>query len=291
MTSVAQVLTAGTVQLADSGIEAARSESRSLLAHVMGLNSAQVFARADEELDVLTIDAFELCVNERAAGKPFAHITGQREFWSMPLQVSPATLIPRPDTETILELVVELYKERAGPREILDLGTGSGCLLLALLKTFKNAHGIGLDISEDAIAIAKHNADCHGLSDRAQLICRSWGEDIEGKFDLIVSNPPYIPTHDILKLDRGVRDHEPHLALDGGAKGLDAYHYLIPASYNLLRLDGVLIVEIGIDQAEDVSEIAAQSGFALYRGQRDLSGIERALSFYKKDVGISQCKG
>ncbi len=288
MTSVAEVLNRGTARLANSGIGDARSESRGLLAHVMSLDSAQVFARADEELDIFTIDAFEFCIRERAAGKPFAHITGKREFWSLPLQVSPATLIPRPDTETIIELVIELYKERTAPREILDLGTGSGCLLLALLKTFKSANGIGLDISKDAIDIAKKNAACLGLSDRAQLVCRSWHEEIEGQFDLIVSNPPYIPTQDILTLDKGVRDHEPRLALDGGPKGLDAYHYLIPTSYNLLRLDGVLVVEVGIDQADEVSEIATQSGFAPHCVRRDLSGIDRALSFYKKDVGISR---
>lgn len=287
MISVAQALTVGTTRLVDSGIEDARSESRGLLAHVMKLNAAQVFARADEELDVLTFGVFELSVNERAAGKPFAHITGKREFWSMPLEVSSATLIPRPDTETVLELIIELFKDREAPRNILDLGTGSGCLLLALLKTFEKANGVGLDISEEAIAVAKRNADCLGLSDRAQIVCRSWHNPIDGLFDLIVSNPPYIPTMDIPNLDRGVRDHEPHLALDGGSKGLDAYHYLIPASANLLQSDGILAVEIGIDQANDVSEIAAQSGFALYRVRRDLSGIERALSFYKKDVGIS----
>lgn len=287
MISVDQALSVGTKQLADSGIEDARSESRGLLAHVMSINTAQVFARADEELDTLAVGAFELCVNERAAGKPFAHITGKREFWSMPLQVSPATLIPRPDTETVLELVTELFKDREAPHDILDLGTGSGCLLLALLSIFQKANGIGLDVSEKAIDVANRNADSLDLNDRAQMVCSSWHDAIDGEFDLIVSNPPYIPTNDIPNLDRSVRDHEPHLALDGGPKGLDAYHYLIPTSANLLRSDGVLAVEVGIDQASDVSEIAAQSGFALYRVRRDLSGIERALSFYKKDVGIS----
>lgn len=287
MTSVAQALSVGTKQLADSGIEDARSEARGLLAHVLNLNTAQVFARADEELDAMGISAFELCVNERAAGKPFAHITGKREFWSMPLQVSPATLIPRPDTETVLELVIEVFNDREAPCNILDLGTGSGCLLLALLGIFQKANGIGLDISQEAIGIANCNVDCLGLSDRVQMICGSWHDAIDGQFDLIVSNPPYIPTDDIPGLDRSVRDHEPHLALDGGPKGLDAYHYLIPMSVNLLRSDGILAVEVGIDQANDVAEIAAQSGFAQYRVRRDLSGIERALSFYKKDVGIS----
>ena len=287
MTSVAQVLSVGTKQLTDSGIEDARSEARGLLAHVMNLNTAQVFARTDEELDEQVVGAFELGVKERAAGKPFAHITGKREFWSMPLQVSPATLIPRPDTETVLELVTEVFNDREAPRNILDLGTGSGCLLLALLNIFQKANGIGLDISREAITIANRNADCLGFNDRTQMICGSWHDTIDGQFDLIVSNPPYVPTDDIPSLDRSVRDHEPHLALDGGPKGLDAYHYLIPMSVNLLRSDGILVVEVGIDQANDVAEIAAQSGFAQYRVQRDLSGIERALSFYKKDVGIS----
>jgi len=287
MTSAAQVLSVGTKQLTDSGVEDARSEACGLLAHVMNLNKAQVFARTDEELDAQVVGAFELDVKERAAGKPFAHITGKREFWSMPLQVSPATLIPRPDTETVLELVTEVFNDREAPRNILDLGTGSGCLLLALLNIFQKANGIGLDISREAISVANRNVDCLGLSDRAQMICGSWHDAIDGQFDLIVSNPPYIPTDDIPSLDRSVRDHEPHLALDGGSKGLDAYHYLIPMSVNLLRSDGILVVEIGIDQANDVAEIAAQSGFAQYRVRRDLSGIERALSFYKKDVGIS----
>lgn len=291
MTSVAQGLRIGTARLAEASIEDAKSEARRLLAHVMGLDEAQVFAGPDQELDDMTAEAFRICVNQRAAGKPFAYITGEREFWSMPLGVSPATLIPRPDSETVIELVIALYKDLAEPGHILDMGTGSGCLLLALLTTFADAKGVGLDISDAALTVAKRNADALGFSDRAAFVCRSWQDRVRGRFDLIVSNPPYIPSADIANLHKSVRDYEPHLALDGGANGLDAYHYIIAASADVLRSDGVLALEVGIGQAEQVSEIAVQCGFAPYRVGHDLSGIARALSFYKKDVGIRQGKG
>lgn len=288
MMSVAEALVFATTRLADANVEDARSEARALLTHTMKWTTAQVFARPDEHIENSVFDAFVANVDDRAAGKPFAHITGQREFWSMPFEVSSATLVPRPDTETVVELALALFKDRDAPEDILDIGTGSGCLLLALLENFKTANGIGIDISEDAIVIAKRNADRLGLRDRAGFYCRSWEEPIGDQFDLIVSNPPYIPTHDIPELAPSVRDFEPRLALDGGIKGLDAYHYLIPKCANLLRHQGILIVEIGIDQREEVAEIAVQSGFALGPIRKDLAGIERALSFCKKDVGISK---
>jgi len=287
MMSVAEALVFATTRLADANVEDARSEARALLAHTMKWTTAQVFARPDEHIENSVFDAFVANVDDRAAGKPFAHITGQREFWSMPFEVSPATLVPRPDSETVVELALELFKDRDAPADILDIGTGSGCLLLALLENFETANGIGIDISEDAIVIAKRNADRLGLRNRAGFDCRSWEEPIGDQFDLIVSNPPYIPTHDIPELAPSVRDFEPRLALDGGIKGLDAYHYLIPKCANSLRHQGILIVEIGIGQREEVAEIAVQCGFALGPIRKDLAGIERALSFCKKDVGIS----
>ena len=288
MTSVGEALVFGVTRLAEADIEDARSEARALLAHTMNWTAAQVLARPDEQLDKSIFDVFVARLDERAAGKPFAHITGQREFWSMPFEVSPGTLVPRPDTETVIELASEIFKEGSTPGNILDLGTGSGCLILTLLKIFETANGLGIDISKDAIAVAKRNADRLELRDRADFDCRSWNELIDGQFDLIVSNPPYIPTCDISGLEPSVRDHEPRLALDGGPKGLDAYHYLIPICANMLRPEGFLIVEIGIGQREEVAEIAVQSGFALGPIRKDLAGIERALSFCKKDVGISE---
>ena len=282
MTSIQDTLKLATERLLVSGIEGARSEARHLLAHVLNLSVAQVFARENDPLSANDIEKFEVVLSERAAGKPFAHITNTREFWSLPFKVSPATLIPRPDSETIPELAIKLFEEADSPRDILDLGTGSGCLLCSLLTIFKEAHGVGVDLSSDALEIAALNAKELQLESRTIFKQSSWLENIAGSFDLIVSNPPYIETNTIAKLSADVREHEPHLALDGGTDGLDAYRNIIPGSFSVLRPDGVLILEVGIGQAEEVTEIALKAGYLRGSRRTDIAGIERALSFYKK---------
>lgn len=287
MTSVGTAITEGMAALADADVENPRNEARLLLGHILNISPAQVFARAGDEVKPEAMTAYYERLGDRCRGMPLAHITGRREFWSLDLQVSPATLIPRPDTETVIELAADLFKDRPAPARILDLGTGSGCILLALLTVFDKAAGTGMDASPDACRIAGANVSSLDMSGRAEIVTASWSDGIDGAYDLIVSNPPYIPHDDIAELDVGVRDHEPVSALDGGADGLDAYRALIPAAIPALADDAILILEIGIGQRAAVSEIASANGLVPGAVRDDLAGIERAVSFYKKGVGIT----
>jgi len=287
MTSIDTAMRDAVAALIAAGIDNPRLEARLLAANVLGLTPAQVFARADQNIDDDGRSAFDAAVALRCAGAPLAHITGSREFWSLDFHVSAATLIPRPDTETLVDLAIDLHKSRPHPDSVLDLGTGSGCLLLALLTCFPEAKGTGIDVSLDACRIARQNAHGLGLEKRAEIVNASWSSGIASSYDLIVSNPPYIPSADIAGLDREVREYEPLMALDGGADGLDAYRALLPLCASALKKSGVLIVEIGIGQSADVSHVAEIAGLSPGPSRRDLGGIERALSFYKKSVGIA----
>lgn len=286
MSEISAALTEGEAALTAAGIDNPRNEARLLLGHVLGITPAQVFARADDDLAANNLKTFYTLLSARCEGTPLAHLTGQREFWSMNFHVTPATLIPRPDTETLVELVESSFKDRPPPNAVLDLGTGSGCILLALLSVFENADGVGLDMSKDACRIAAANARALGFEKRARIIEGSWADGIDGTFDMIVSNPPYIPSADIETLDIDVRGYEPLGALDGGVDGLDAYRALIPAAIPALSEEGMLVLEVGIGQADDVSEIAFVHGLVAGPRRKDLAGIERAVSFYKKGVGI-----
>lgn len=288
MTSVDQALLEAKVKLEVAGIDKARAEARLLLAHTLGLTAAQILIRGEDDVEAGALQSFLDDVVRRADGMPLAYITGTREFWSLPLKVTPATLIPRPDSESLIELAVALFKGHAGPETILDLGTGSGCLLLALLTEFHEAKGVGVDISTGACHVAKANAATFDLSARSDWVTGSWSDLSLGRYDLIVSNPPYIPVGDIAALDVDVRDFEPANALDGGIDGLEAYRSLFPVAAKSLNDGGVLIVEIGIGQHADVAEIAAMSGLSAGLVKCDLAGIERGISFYKKGVGINE---
>lgn len=291
MTVIRDALHAAAGALATAGIEGAKAEARLLAAFVTGLTPAQIFSRDDMELSGDDAAQFDAMIRRRIAGEPLAYIIGGREFWSLPFIVTPATLIPRPDTESVIELVVKLFTGRNAPQQILDIGTGSGCLLLALLHTYGDARGVGVDISGAALKIASENAATLGLGDRAVMIEGGWSAKQPGPFDLIVSNPPYIPSGDIENLDVTVRAFEPLSALDGGIDGLDAYRHVLAEAFDILHDDGWLVLEVGIDQAAGVTEIARISGFIPGPGQPDIAGIDRALAFHKKSVGIPGGRG
>ena len=286
MTLIHDALESGTRMLASAGIDGARAEARLLAAFITGLTSAQIFSRDDTELSDADAGKFNDVIHRRVAGEPAAYIIGMREFWSLPFKVTPATLIPRPDTESVIELVIQLFAERAVPDQILDIGTGSGCLVLTLLQTYQNACGIGIDISAPALSIASENAVALGLAERAKMIQGAWSAAQSGPFDLIVSNPPYIPSNDIEDLEPTVEAFEPRSALDGGADGLDAYRHVLAEAVPILRDDGWIVLEVGIDQADRVTEMARKLGLLAGPRQRDIGGIDRALSFRKKSVGI-----
>jgi release factor glutamine methyltransferase len=214
-------------------------------------------------------------LSRRLAREPLALILGQREFWSLNFAVSPDTLIPRPESETLIEAALEAFRGRP-PRSVLDLGTGTGCLLLAALSEFWSAFGVGVDRSAAATAVACRNAVALGLTDRACFVCGSWADALHSRFDLVLCNPPYIPTSDISGLMPEVAQYEPRAALDGGPDGLAAYRHLLPALPHLLEPDGVAVLELGAGQACAAGALAREADLVV-DFRNDLAGIARAM--------------
>ncbi len=247
------------------------------LAAVAG-EAANVEARwlLSESQDPTTLEARVL---RRLAGEPLDRVLGHRGFWTLELEVTPGVLSPRADTETIVRTALDLLpaNARACPR-ILDLGVGSGAILLALLAELPRGTGVGVDASDAALEAAARNARTNGLADRVSFLRGSWDAALGRTFDLVVSNPPYIPSGDIATLDREVRDHDPHLALDGGPDGLDCYRALVPELGALLAPDGLAVLEIGIGQADSVSALATGAGLCVLEIRPDFGGVPRAVA-------------
>lgn len=229
--------------------------------------------------------AFESYVRRRMAREPVAYITGHKEFWSLDFEVGPGVLIPRPETETIIEQVLTYFPGSAAPLKILDLGTGSGCLLVSLLKEFRSAHGLGIDNSEIARTMAARNVARHGLAERAEIAVGNWMECVAGDWDVVVSNPPYIPTADIGGLAPEV-SFEPFAALDGGEDGLDAVRALAAGFRRLLK--GTAFVEIGAGQAESAQALIAAEGLFVVNIAPDLAGIPRILVIRQPATGAKK---
>ncbi len=276
MTTIARALCTATRRLRAAGIEDARAEARLLLRHVTALSPDVLVAEPDRRLEAEAQARFEALLVRRAAREPMAYVLGEREFWSLPLTVGPGVLVPRPETETLVEAALEVFPDRTVPLRILDLGTGSGCLLLALLREYPNAVGVGVDRSAEALGHAAENARRHGLTGRALLVRGDWGRALAGPFELIVANPPYVASGELADLAPEVARHEPRAALDGGPDGLDAYRAILPDLPRLLAPAGVACVEIGAGRAATLSRLAARVGLAV--GSRaDLAGIPRCL--------------
>ena len=218
---------------------------------------------------------FDALIARRAAREPMAYITGLKEFWSLNLAVGPGVLIPRPDTETLIEALTRIIPDRARPLSILDLGTGSGCLLIAALKEYPNARGTGIDRSPEALAWAACNVEALGLNHRVALLETDWPQEANPGFDIILSNPPYIPTADIAGLEPEIARFEPHAALDGGPDGLDAYRVLAPRIAKLLAPTGVAFLEIGRDQGDAVLNLMLRAGLEVPEIVLDLAQIPR----------------
>jgi release factor glutamine methyltransferase len=256
-----------------AGIDNPRLEARLLVAHAHAVSPAALLRGLDAPADLKGLAPL---IARRAAHEPLALILGRREFWGLEFAVSSATLIPRPDSETLLEASVAAFADRQPPRSVLDLGTGTGCLLLAALSEFPAAFGIGVDISAEATALAARNAVTLGLADRALFCCGYWADALAARFDLVLSNPPYIRTGEFGQLMPEVARHEPRSALDGGADGLAAYGPLLAAVPQLLGPEGVAVLELGAGQAEMVGRLARRAGL-LGAIKPDLAGIPRAL--------------
>lgn len=269
------------VYLKDNNIETPELDARLLIGAALDLDHTGLAAQAarritDDEAQV--IDGYAI---RRIAHEPVARILGRKEFWGLDLLISEATLVPRPDTETVVEAALEilrsdLYAIKAS--RIADIGTGSGAILLALLSELPEATGVGTDISAAALATAEINGQRLGLSSRASFVRCDYAAGLSGPFDLIVSNPPYIRSAEVATLDPDVRDHDPRLALDGGADGLTAYRTIAMQAADLLAGRGFLIFEVGYDQSAAVSEIMGAAGLTVSSAPRaDLGGVHRVV--------------
>lgn len=261
-----------------AGLEDADLDARCLAADALRTDQAGLLARAEEIVDPASAARLAGHVRRRLAREPVGRILGLREFWGLPFRLSPQTLEPRPDTETVVEAALERVADRQAPVRLLDLGTGSGCLLVALLSELPRARGLGIDRSAGAAAAARANAAANGVGARAAFLCGDWAEAVKARFDLVVSNPPYIPARAVAGLAPEVSRHDPRLALDGGDDGLDAYRAILAALPRLLAPGGCAVLEIGFDQAEALAELAAGAGLDMAELRRDLAGRPRAVT-------------
>ncbi|WP_407193644.1 peptide chain release factor N(5)-glutamine methyltransferase [Bradyrhizobium sp. STM 3566] len=271
-------------QLKSAQLDEAELDARTLISAALGLDLTGLATQAARPLTAAEASRLAQHAQRRIAGEPVARILGTREFWGLPFRLSEATLVPRPDTETVVELALEIFRERQAshPPRVADIGTGSGAILLALLHEIPDAFGVGTDLSLNALKTARNNAAALGLADRAAFVACSYAAALRGPFDLIVSNPPYIPSGEIPKLSIEVREHDPHLALDGGNDGYDAYRALIPQAAERLAPGGALIVEAGQGQAQNIETLMRGAALSLDRPPKaDLAGIPRAVSARK----------
>ncbi len=263
-----------------NGIDSPELDARILLGHLLGLDHTALATSADRTLDENEARALTALAARRIAREPIARIIGHKEFWGLRLQITPATLVPRPETETVVESALAAIDSN-GPRtrslRILDLGTGSGAILLALLSELPCAFGIGTDVSHEALAIARRNAIRHGLSRRAAMLACDFGSALGGDFNLVVANPPYIAASDIASLPPEVRQ-DPRRALDGGPDGLAAYRTIAADARRLIKPLGHLVLELGAGQADAVTKLLQAENLALAATRSDLNGIPRALT-------------
>ncbi len=256
--------------------DTAEREARIIVEQRTDYGWSDLIASPDKLISDAEYALIESDIEKRCSGVPLSRIYGMREFWGLPFILSEDTLDPRPDTELIIDLALQRF-DVSKPLRILDLGTGSGCILVSLLHEFKNAFGVGLDLSFGAVSCARSNADKNRCGDRSTFVCGSWLESIQGKFDLIVSNPPYISNQVIPTLSQEVQNHDPILALDGGNDGLDPYKIIFPILSQYLNEGGIALFEIGYDQESSAMRLAEESGFAQRTVHMDLAGNPRVV--------------
>jgi len=275
--TVKALLQWGQTQLSPVIKDGAATDTRILLAYAMDINRGLLGARLQDAVTPEQVIRFKATIAQRMQHQPVAQIIGVREFWGRDFAVTPDVLDPRPDTETLIE---EVFKSGTAAN-ILDLGTGSGCILLTLLAEWSDARGVGVDQSEKALLVAQDNCRSLGLTERATLKQSDWFSDVTGKFDLIVSNPPYITADAMLTIAPDVRDWEPRMALTPGGDGLDAYREIARRAGQYLTPNGRIFVEIGWDQAQSVLDIFAETGFSDGFCVQDLTGKDRVIAFIR----------
>jgi release factor glutamine methyltransferase len=275
--TIGAALDAAAVALAAAGVDEPRRRARRLLAAALPLSAAEIFAHPEVALSLAQEARTAAMLSRMIAREPLSRIIGRREFWGLDFLLSADTLDPRPESESVVEAVLARLPDRTSAYRFLDLGTGTGCLLLALLSEFPRATGVGIDVAAGAARTARRNAVLLGLGQRAHFVAGDWAAPIAVEFDAVVANPPYIATGAIPELPREVRDYDPKRALDGGSGGLGAYRVIAAELPRLLRPGGLFAAEIGLGQAEAVSAIVAQSGLAIDGFAADLGGVIRVV--------------
>jgi len=289
MTSFGAALAEGRRSLQTAGVASAALDARLLMAAAAGLKQAALIAGSGETVPSLAEGCFRSYLNKRLAGEPVARILGEKEFWGLSLRVGPATLVPRPETETLVEVVLSEMKRPSLERvAICDLGTGSGAILIALLTELPEATGVGVDICPATLDTAWVNAERHGVLSRISFHAGDYAVAPRGAFDVVVSNPPYIRSGDILGLSSEVRDHDPRAALDGGPDGLAAYRTILGRVSGLLATDGLLAFEVGHDQSDQVAALCRAHGLGEIAAHSDLAGKARVVTSRR---GLSQTIG
>jgi release factor glutamine methyltransferase len=265
-------------RLRDAGIESAELDARVLLAHALGRNASKLIASSDERVPSESVERVDQLVRRRLAGEPVARILGYREFWSREFTLGPDTLVPRPESETVVEAALAAVPDRDAELRVLDLGVGSGALLAAILLERPRATGVGIDRKAGALAVARANLAVLGLSARASLLCGDWTAALGARFDLVVANPPYIATAELAQLALEVRENDPIFALDGGPDGLAAYRAIVADLSRVLTPGGAAVLELGQGQEAAVAALANARGLVVSgAARRDLAGLSRAL--------------
>lgn len=263
-------------ELKPAGLETPELDLRFFLKALPGVSDIDIVTDTERILSDEEIQYVRYCVSRRLTGEPVSKILGHNEFWGLPFKVTKDVLDPRPDTETLVEAALKAFADEP-PVKILDLGTGSGCILIALLHEWPDAQGTAVDISGKALSVARENAKMNGVADRIEFIHSDWCEKIDESYDLIVSNPPYIPNPEIESLSDEVKNHDPILALDGGIGGMESYKKIFLQIFSLQNGCGKAFVEIGAGQEENVTRLVEESGLSVKRIIRDLAGIPRVV--------------
>jgi release factor glutamine methyltransferase len=285
-TSIAEAILHGANKLRKAGVPDERREAGSLLMHVLDRDRTHILAHAEDQLSAEQVEEFSELLEARAQGKPLQYITGRQEFFGLEFEVTSDVLIPRPETELLIEAALSIISLNETPF-ICDVGTGSGCIVVTLLHKLPGAHGIALDISEAALAVAQRNAKRHSVHERLSFVASDCfaglGPAFGGTLDLIVSNPPYVPQRTIEGLQREVRDFEPRVALTAGEDGLSIIRRLLIEGHDYLKSGGFLIFEIGFDQHEAVRQLIDENSWKLLEIHDDLQGIPRTVALMKRD--------
>lgn len=269
-----------TKKLEQEGILTSKLDVKILLSFLLDIDSKELIMYFNQHIDRKFINNFEQLLKRRLNREPIANIVNKKSFWSYDFFVNENVLTPRSDSEILVEAVLSNYNNMNENLNILDLGTGSGCLILSLLKMYKNATGLAIDISDKALQVAKQNAKNLKV-ENIQFLKNNWNDNIEDKFDIIISNPPYIPTKEIKELEPEVNKFNPLLALDGGEDGLNCYRYLAKSLDKNLKENTKIFLEIGKNQEKDIEKIFNENGYELLKMYKDLAEINRILCFKK----------